>query len=243
MTHALYRADAYRSQAPATVAAITERGGICLDASLFYPTSGGQTGDGGRLSWDGGAAEIVLTIKDGEDTVLVPAEGATLPQVGTKITQTLDWARRYRCMRLHTGLHLLSVVIPLPVTGGHITQEKGRLDFDMPDAPGDKQDIEDQLNALVEADAPVAEEWITDAELDADPGLVKTLSVQPPRGTGQVRLVRIGGEQQIDLQPCGGTHVRSTAEVGRLRLGKIEKKGRRNRRVSVTLEDPDRPHE
>jgi misacylated tRNA(Ala) deacylase len=140
-------------------------------------------------------------------------------------------------MRVHTALHLLSVVIPLPVTGGAISAEKGRLDFDMPDAPDDKMVLQGKLNALIDRDLPVSETWITDAELEANPGLVKTMSVMPPMGAGRVRLVRIGeeGASQIDLQPCGGTHVRRTGEIGKVTLGKIEKKGRQNRRVSVIL--------
>ena len=160
-----------------------------------------------------------------------------MPPVGATVLQSLDWQRRYAHMRVHTALHLLSVVIPLPVSGGSIGTEKGRLDFDMPDAPEDKQALQDSLNALIAADHEVTEDWISEAELDANPELVKTMSVQPPRGSGRVRLIRIGGTaEQVDLQPCGGTHVRRTAEIGPVRLGKVEKKGRRNRRVTVHLE-------
>lgn len=157
--------------------------------------------------------------------------------MGTTVTQTLDWNRRYGHMRVHTALHLLSVVIPLEVTGGSIGAEKGRLDFNMPEAPEDKQALQDQLQALIDRDLAVTEDWITDAELDANPQLVKTMSVSPPRGAGQVRLVRIGTEkEQVDLQPCGGTHVKRTGEIGRIRLGKVEKKGKQNRRVYLHLE-------
>ena len=236
MTTPLFRDDAYQKGASGRVSAITERGGVVLDQSVFYPTGGGQQGDSGRIAWDGGEAEVALAVKDGEAIVLVPAEGAKLPPVGAKVDQTLNWDARYAMMRLHTALHLLSVVIPLPVTGGQITPFKGRLDFDMPDAPEDKQALEDALNDLVAADHEVAETWITDEELAANPGLVKTMSVMPPTGAGRVRLVRIGPEAApVDLQPCGGTHVRRTGEIGALRLGKIEKKGRQNRRVSITL--------
>jgi misacylated tRNA(Ala) deacylase len=152
------------------------------------------------------------------------------------VGQRLDWDRRYGHMRIHTALHLLSVVIPLPVTGGAVGADKGRLDFDMPDAPEDKALLEGRLNALVSRDLPVSEDWITEAELDAQPDLVKTMSVQPPRGAGRVRLVRIGeGANQVDLQPCGGTHVARTGEIGKLSFGKIEKKGRQNRRVTIAL--------
>ena len=140
-------------------------------------------------------------------------------------------------MRIHTALHLLSVVIPLPVTGGSISQGKGRLDFDMVDPPEDKEALAVALNDLVARDLEVSEDWITEAELDANPGLVKTMSVQPPRGAGRIRLIRIGNtETQVDLQPCGGTHVARTGEIGRLRLGKVEKKGARNRRVYLHLD-------
>ena len=160
-----------------------------------------------------------------------------MPAVGQKVVQRLDWERRHRHMRVHTALHLLSVVIPLPVSGGSIAADKGRLDFDMPDAPEDKDALEEELNRLIEANLPVTDEWITDAELDANPGLVKTMSVQPPRGSGRIRLVRIGtGEGTIDLQPCGGTHVARTGEIGPVRLGKIEKKGKQNRRVYLHID-------
>ena len=168
--------------------------------------------------------------------VHVPAEGAAPPPKGADVEAVLNWETRHRHMRCHTALHLLSVVIPLPVTGGQIGPEKGRLDFDMPDAPEDKDALEERLNALISGSHPVTDEWITDEELAARPGLVKTMSVKPPSGQGKVRLVRIGlGEATVDLQPCGGTHVRTTAEIGPVKLGKIEKKGKQNRRVSVLL--------
>ncbi len=238
MTEPAYLADAYTRTAPANVIGITEAGGVILDQSIFYPTGGGQPGDTGCLEWDGGRADISTTVKgEGGQIVLVPVDGADLLPAGAPVTQSLDWDRRFRHMRIHTALHLLSVVIPLPVTGGAITAEKGRLDFDMPDAPQDKAALEDALNDLVTRDFDVTESWITDAELDANPGLVKTMSVQPPRGAGRVRLVRIGTDaEQIDLQPCGGTHVRRTSEIGPVRLGKIEKKGARNRRVNLHLD-------
>ena len=158
--------------------------------------------------------------------------------MGDTVTARINWDRRHRLMRVHTALHLLSVIIPLPVSGGAIGDGKGRLDFDMPDSPADKQALEDALNALIARDLTISERWITDAELDANPGLVKTMSVRPPTGQGRVRLVRIGTEDaQIDLQPCGGTHVRTSAEIGRIQLGKIEKKGKQNRRVTLTLDD------
>lgn len=238
MSKPLFRQDAYAREATGTVTAITDEGGVILDQSLFYPTSGGQPGDSGTLRWAGGTIDIATAVKGtGDDIALIPAEPAALPAVGETVTQVLDWDRRYRHMRVHTALHLLSVVIPLPVSGGAISTDKGRLDFDMPETPEDKAAIEDSLNRLIACNMDVRDEWITDAELDAQPDLVKTMSVQPPRGSGQIRLVRIGlGKDTADLQPCGGTHVANTAEIGRVTLGKIEKKGRQNRRVYLHLE-------
>lgn len=237
-TEPLFLQDAYLTEASAKVVAHTSEGGVVLDRSLFYPTGGGQPGDGGRLSWPGGEMSVVTAIKAEADTiVLVPEEGSTLPDIGTEVMQLLDWDRRFGHMRVHTALHLLSVVIPLDVTGGSIGVEKGRLDFNMPETPEDKTGLQTALQALIDRDLPVTEDWITDAELDANPSLVKTMSVQPPRGSGRIRLVRIGeGAAQVDLQPCGGTHVRTTAEIGRIRLGKVEKKGKQNRRVYLHLD-------
>lgn len=238
MSEMLFRADPYLKEAKSIVTGLTDRGGVVVAASVFYPQGGGQPGDSGALEWDGRRMEVATTVKgEGEDIVLVPAEGSTLPPEGAEVRQVLDWERRHRHMRVHTALHLLSVVVPLPVSGGSIGAEKGRLDFDMPEAPTDKQALEDQLNELVARDLPVTEDWITDAELAANPGLVKTMSVKPPSGAGRIRLIRIGqGDDQIDLQPCGGTHVSRTGEIGRLRIGKIEKKGRQNRRINLWLE-------
>ncbi|WP_322893751.1 MULTISPECIES: alanyl-tRNA editing protein [unclassified Yoonia] len=238
MTKPLFRDDAYLREAEARVLEITDEGGIVLDASLFYPTSGGQPGDSGVISWNSTRLEIATSVKGPGDTiVLLPAEPLPLPRIGQLVRQKLNWDRRHRHMRVHTALHLLSVVIPLPVTGGSIATDKGRLDFDMADAPEDKDALQDALNRLIACNMDVTTEWITDAELDAQPDLVKTMSVQPPRGSGQIRLVRIGlGEETADLQPCGGTHVANTSEIGRVRLGKIEKKGRQNRRVYLHLE-------
>jgi misacylated tRNA(Ala) deacylase len=239
MTEPIYRDDAYLRDCTATVIAINDRGGIVLDRSVFYPTGGGQPGDKGVLQWEGGETSIVMAVKGEapDEVVHVPAEGAPLPPVGAQATARLDWDTRYRYMRVHTALHLLSVVIPLPVTGGSISAGKGRLDFDMPEAPEDKDALERALNDLIAGDHPVSTEWITDAELAANPGMVKTMTVKPPVGQGRVRLLRIGsGAATIDLQPCGGTHVRSTAEIGRISFGKIEKKGKQNRRVSILID-------
>ena len=236
MTEPLFRDAPYLRETPARVVASSPEG-IMLDRTVFYPIGGGQPGDCGTILWDGGETAVATTHKGEDGAILhVPAEGAALPPEGAEVTARLDWETRHRHMRVHTALHLLSVAIPLPVTGGQIGAEKGRLDFDMPEAPEDKEALEARLNALVEADHPVSAEWITDAELEARPEMVKTMAVKPPMGQGHVRLVRIGaGEDTVDLQPCGGTHVASTSEIGRLRLGKIEKKGKQNRRVSVHL--------
>ena len=233
MTEKLFLTDAYARDVTADVVAHTAEGGIVLDRSVFYPTGGGQPGDSGSIAWAGGAMSIATTIKgEGDQIVLIPAEPNALPPVGVAVGVSLDWDRRYAHMRMHTALHLLSIVIPYGVTGGSIGAQRGRLDFNMEDAPDDREAIEDTLNSHVSADMRVSEEWITEAELDANPGIVKTLSVKPPRGAGRIRLVRVGeGSGTVDLQPCGGTHVARTGEIGALRLGKIEKKGRMNRRV------------
>jgi misacylated tRNA(Ala) deacylase len=252
MTLPLFREDPYLRHCEAVVIGHTPEGAIVVDRSVFYPTGGGQPGDAGYVEWirgpsnaaqlEGGQPDrariaIATAIKLQEGRIgLVPAEPAAMPPVGASITQVLDWDRRHRHMRIHTALHLLSVVIPLPVTGGQIGADRGRLDFDMPDPLGDVAALDEALNALIDRDLPVTERWITDAELLANPGLVKTLSVRPPMGQGDIRLIRIGrGAEQVDLQPCGGTHVARTGEIGRVEIGKIEKKGRQNRRVSLTL--------
>lgn len=239
MSGLLFRADAYLRNAEARVLALTPEGGIVPEATVFYPAGGGQPGDRGVVRWDGGEALIVDTLKGtaAGTVVLVPADAGPCPEVGAPLQQTLDWARRYALMRTHTALHLLSVVLPFPVTGGQVGVGKGRLDFAMAAAPEDRDAVEAALNDLVARDLAVSEDWISDAELAANPGLVKTMSVKPPMGQGRVRLIRIGqGAGQVDLQPCGGTHVARTGEIGRLRLGKIENKGRQNRRVHLHLD-------
>ena len=234
MTIMLFRDDAYLAETGGQVIGVTEDG-VILDRTVFYPQGGGQPGDTGWLSWGGNEVVVSNAIKGEGDRIVLQIEGEK-PTVGQDITQQLDWDRRLAHMRVHTGLHLLSVVIPLAVTGGAITAVKGRLDFNMPDPLENKDALEQQLNDLIARDLPVTESWITDAELEANPGLVKTMSVQPPKGAGHVRLIRIGaGAAQVDLQPCGGTHVASTGEIGRVTLGKVEKKGAQNRRVNMLL--------
>ena len=236
MTEPLFREDAYLRECTARVVRAAG-GGVVLDRSVFYATGGGQPGDSGTLRWEGGEIQVATAVKgDGAEIVHLAAEGVALPPEGAEVVAELDWERRHRHMRVHTGLHLLSVVIPLPVTGGQIAADKGRLDFDMAEPPEDREALETALNALVAADHPVTTEWITADELMSRPEMVKTMAVKPPVGQGRVRLVRIGGEPSVDLQPCGGTHVRRTGEIGRLALGKIEKKGRQNRRVSILIE-------
>ncbi len=235
-TRPLFREDAYLREAEAEVVRSGD-GQVILEASVFYARGGGQPGDTGALHWAGGQARVIDTIKQSDELIAVVLEdGAALPEAGQLVTQDLDWDRRHKLMRVHTALHLLSVVIPLGVTGGSIGEAKGRLDFDMPEPLEDKDKISADLNALISRDLPVTESWITDDELAANPGLVKTMSVKPPTGAGQVRLVRIGdGDEQVDLQPCGGTHVSTTSEIGEVHLGKVEKKGARNRRVYLHL--------
>ena len=239
MTQQLYRRDAYLQQTSATVLAVDERGGIVLDQTNFYAAAGGQPGDKGSLAFAGGVCPITTTVYDSTDKsriVHIPAEGATRPTVGDKVTLSLDWATRHRLMRMHSALHLLCSLVPFPVTGGQIGADDGRLDFDIEDASAiDKDVLSEKLMALVAANHAITERWISDAELEANPGLIRTMTVKPPMGSGKVRLVVIGNDGSIDLQPCGGTHVRATGEIGRVAVTKIEKKGKLNRRVRVAF--------
>jgi misacylated tRNA(Ala) deacylase len=239
MTELLYRDDAYRAECAATVVA-TFPEEVELDRTVFYAASGGQPGDSGRLILRDGREIVVVEARhpEGDRTRVLHrlALGEVPPAVGEEVGAEIAWERRHRLMRMHTALHLLSVVMPYPVTGGSIGEEKSRLDFDMSASPSDVAAIEAQLNAHVTADLPVSAEWIGEEELAARPEMVKTMRVKPPAGEGRVRLIRIGeGARTLDLQPCGGTHVERTGEIGRLRIGKIEKKGRENRRVYLHL--------
>jgi misacylated tRNA(Ala) deacylase len=234
MTEKLFLSDAYLREARARVVSAEQRG-IVLDATNFYAQGGGQQGDAGEVVLDNGAViAIANTIYDADrKTILhVPSENSRLPAPGGQVTIRLDWALRYMRMRAHTALHLLTAVLPYPVTGGSVGDGEGRLDFDSGDAVLDKAAIEARLNDLIVANAATSMRWITDEELMANPGLVKTLSVKPPMGSGRVRLVEIEG---IDLQPCGGTHVARTGEIGRASVTQIEKKGKINRRVRIAL--------
>ena len=234
MTEELFRADSYLKSCEAQVVAADERG-IRLDRTVFYPEGGGQPGDTGVLRLgDGSTIAVADTCKDKEigDIVHIPAEGAALPAPGTAVTAEIDWERRHRHMRIHTCLHLLCAVVEGDVTGGQIGDGKGRLDFNLPDTSLDKEAITASLNALIEADHPAEPRWIDEAELEAQPELVRTMSVKPPMGSGKVRLLDIAG---VDLQPCGGTHVARTGEIGPVRVRKIENKGRQNRRINIVF--------
>jgi misacylated tRNA(Ala) deacylase len=239
MTEQLYRTDAYLRDCPARVLAVNERGGIVLNRTVFYAAAGGQPGDKGTLEFDGGGAcPIATTVYDADKATIVhvPAEGAARPAPGQSVRAAIDWDLRSRLMRMHTCLHLICALVKFPVTGGQVNPDDSRLDFDIEDARAvDKDKLTADLNALIAADHPVTDRWITDAELEANPQLVRTMAVKPPTGTGRVRLVVIGEDGSVDLQPCGGTHVRRTGEIGAVVVTKIEKKGKQNRRIRVSF--------
>jgi misacylated tRNA(Ala) deacylase len=233
-TELLFRDDAYLATASARVVAVHERG-IELDRTIFYPQGGGQMGDSGVLLRGNGERIAIAYTRKGDvlDSVVhLAAPGAPSPQVGETLQLELDWQRRYALMRLHTALHVMSCVVVAPVTGGNISPDKGRLDFDIDMSLLDGASIERETNALIERGVETETVWISDAELDARPDLIKTMSVQPPRGAGRVRLLRI---PDIDLQPCGGTHVRNIAEIGGIRVVRIRSEGKRNKRVEIAL--------
>ena len=233
-TDCLFREDSYLKDCSATVVGMTPAGGVILDRTVFYAASGGQPADRGVLRKTTGEAVPIASASytDAEKSQIShqpTAAGVALTE-GETVHAAIDWDLRYARMRMHTALHLLSAVLPYPVTGGSVGEDDSRLDFDIPEAGLDKDEITAKLAAMIAADAPVTTRWITDAELDANPGLVKTMSVKPPTGSGRVRLVEIAG---LDLQPCGGTHVRRTSEIGAVRVTQIEKKGKQNRRVRI----------
>ncbi len=236
MTEELFRGDGYLKRAEARVEGCDGRG-VRLDRTIFYPQGGGQPGDRGRiLRADGSVLEVVDTRKDRESGELLHllADGSPCPDAGETVTLEIDWERRHRLMRMHSCMHLLCAVVPAGVTGGSVRDDgSARLDFDLPEPP-DKSDIEARLNRLIQEDHPMRLQWITDEELKRQPELVRTMSVKPPTGGGRVRLVQFG---EVDLQPCGGTHVVSTAEIGPVRIKKIEKKGKRNRRITVVFDE------
>ena len=234
-TECLFRDDSYLQDCQARVVALTEQG-IVLDRTVFYASSGGQPGDSGTLSKsDGTVVPIVTAVyTDAAKSEIAhqPAPDAPVLAVGDEITAAIDWDKRYARMRMHTALHLLSAVLPYAVTGGSVGDNESRLDFDIPEAGLDKDAITAKVNEMIGTNAAVSSRWISDEELEANPGLVKTMSVKPPMGTGRVRLIEITG---LDLQPCGGTHVRATGEIGEVRVSGIEKKGKQNRRVRLAL--------
>ena len=231
MTELLFRADAYATEFEAEVLS-AEPGKVVLDRTLFYPEGGGQPGDTGVFLLPDGREIKVGDARKGavaDEVVHMLTDATTVLTPGMRLRGRLDWERRHRLMRMHTCLHLLSAVIIAPVTGGAVGDGYGRLDFDLPESP-EREEVQEKLNALIRRDAPVVFRWISEAELDARPELVKTMSVQPPRGRGHVRLVEVEG---IDLQPCGGTHVRRIGEIGEVFISKVEKKGKQNRRVRL----------
>ncbi len=233
MTEEIFRNDAYARETEAVIVEVTDEG-IVLDRTVFYPEGGGQPGDRGRLRLNDDAfVDIIDTRKTGSGTLVhIPHGDAAPPTVGDRVTARIDWDYRFRHMRTHTCLHLLCALIPHDVTGGAISQDKGRLDFDMAETL-DKEAVQQGLDRLVAEDYPVAYRWITDDEMQRNMELVRTMSVKPPLGQGKVRLVDVNG---VDLQPCGGTHVARTGEIGAVRIGKVEKKGKHNRRVNIHLE-------
>jgi misacylated tRNA(Ala) deacylase len=236
MTEEIFRSDAYARRCEASVAAI-EGAGIVLDRTVFYARSGGQPGDRGWLVLaDGSRLEVVDTLKGAEAGGILHqlAEGGGSPANGARVAAEIDWPRRHRLMRMHSAMHLLCAAVARPVTGGQVGDARSRLDFDLQDAPVDKDEVAEKIERWITEDRPIRASWIEVSELEARPDLVRTMSVRPPTAGGRVRLVEIEG---VDLQACGGTHVRSTGEIGAVQVGKIENKGRQNRRISLTLVD------
>lgn len=240
-TETLFRDDSYLRETEATVAAIDERGGIILDRTIFYATSGGQPGDTGIIERaDGSRIAIAATVtgETKDEVIHVPTPDQAPLSAGETIKLAIDWERRHRLMRMHTACHLLSVVCPFPITGAAVAEDDSRVDFDIAETGYAKEDVTAKLMELVHADHPVFLRWISEEELAANPGLVKSKNVRPPSGMGRIRLVCIGDNASVDSQPCGGTHVASTGEVGEIHIGKIEKKGRENRRFRIRFGPP-----
>ncbi|HEY7999988.1 MAG TPA: alanyl-tRNA editing protein [Pseudolabrys sp.] len=235
-TDCLFRDDSYLKDCQARVVAVTEQGAIVLDRTVFYANSGGQPGDSGSFTTSDGACiaieTAVFTDAAKSEIAHMPAAGSAALKPGDAVTATIDWDKRYACMRMHTALHLLSAALPYAVTGGSVGESESRLDFDIPEAGLDKDAITARVNEMIASNAAVTSRWISDDELAANTGLIKTMSVKPPMGTGRVRLIEIAN---LDLQPCGGTHVRATGEIGSVRVTQIEKKGKQNRRVRLAF--------
>lgn len=235
-TDALFREDAYLSTVEAVVVAVNEAGGIILDQTNFYATSGGQPGDTGYFERSDGSQIAIAATITGEtksEIIHLPADNQPAPHIGEKLVLHIDWDRRYKLMRMHTACHLLSVVCPFPITGAAVGEDESRVDFDLPDASYTKELVTEKMMALVAQNAPISIRWITDEELLANPDQVKSKNVRPPIGSGRIRLVVIGEDGAVDSQPCGGTHVSETQEVGTIHIGKIEKKGKENRRFRI----------
>ncbi len=236
MTEEIFRQDAYARSCEATVTKVDEAG-IALDRTVFYPEGGGQPGDTGVLRRQDGSEVRIAETRKNKATggqIHVPEDGAPALAEGETVTAEIDWERRHKLMRMHTCLHLMCAIVEGDVTGGQIGEDKGRLDFNLPDTSLDKEHITAELNRLIEEDHPTGARWISDQEMAEQAELVRTMSVRPPTGQGKVRLIEVAG---VDLQPCGGTHVRSTGEIGRVRVRKIENKGRQNRRVNIVFDD------
>jgi misacylated tRNA(Ala) deacylase len=236
----LYRDDFYLSTAEGTVTNVREDGAIELDQTCFYATSGGQPGDTGFLEReDGSRIELGVTVNGEDKSVILhtPLDGQPRPDIGEKLTLHVDWDRRYKLMRMHTACHILSVVCEYPITGAAVGEDESRVDFDMSDTI-DKDAVTARMMEIVSANHPVYLQWITDVELAANPGIVKSKNVRPPQGLGRVSLVCIGEDAAVDSQPCGGTHVSETQEVGEIHIAKIEKKGKENRRFRIRFGTP-----
>jgi misacylated tRNA(Ala) deacylase len=232
---ALFRDNAYLKSCEATVLSADERG-IRLDRTVFYATSGGQPGDAGKLVFSNGSEIVIASTVTGDtksDIIHVPAGGSTLPEIGYTVKAEIDWNRRLKLMQMHTACHILSVVCPFPITGAAVGDEESRVDFDAPDLTYTREHVTAAMQALIDTNHPVTSRWIDEAELDANPGIVKSKNVRPPRGLGRIRLVLIGENGSVDSQPCGGTHVATTGEIGLIHIGKIENKGRENRRFRI----------
>ncbi len=235
MTEAVFYKDSYLTELSATIVAVTGNV-IELDRTIFYPTGGGQPGDTGWIETSSGIRLIVGGTRKGQThgTILhhLAVEDHDL-QPGDVVKTGIDWQRRYSHMRMHTSMHLLGSMVPVPVTGGSVGAEKSRLDFDLGDHKLDKEELTRQMNQLINEAHDIVFESITEDELDAKPELVRTMSVQPPRGVGDIRMVRV---KDVDFQPCGGTHINNTSEIGPMRVSKIENKGKRNRRIHLVFD-------
>jgi len=240
ITKPAFLEDAYLTACESKVIAVNERGGIILDQTNFYATSGGQPGDTGKLELEDGSTINIATTVNGEtkqEIILVPDENQPLPKVGETLVGHIDWERRYKLMQMHTACHLLSVICPYAITGAAVHIDNSRVDFDLSDTSIDKQEVSEKLMQLINENHPVYTKWITEEELDANPEIIRSKNVRPPRGLGNIRLVCIGKHASIDSQPCGGTHVTETGEIGNIHIGKIEKKGKENRRFRICFGD------